>query len=238
MHAAVAGRGLASEADARAAPGAPRSSNGARVGDATRGPVEAREAWLDAFELQVTPAMLARVKRYALRRARMVARAGGEAGEAAADDLVQNALGDTFAGVLRWDPELVPLERYLLGVVRWRSRDLQRHHATVQHVSIDAVATIQEREEMLAELPEVPAGEHDERTGDATVAALQELAASDAGARAIVEAFASGASKRSDVLARTGISANDYDAARLRMIRVVQKQRAPRTSRARQGGPS
>lgn len=198
--------------------------------------LDEREAWLDAFEQQAIPAMLARVKRYALRRVRMVANAGGEGGDGAASELVQNALGDTFAGVLRWDPQREPLETHLLGVVQWRSRDQRRQRRAARVVSMDEDTTTRERAARFVDATASPGALADASLSSSRIVAIHELAASDVSVRAIVDAFADGAGKRSEVLARTGMTENDYNAARLRMIRAAREARHASANRARKGG--
>jgi hypothetical protein len=69
-------------------------------------------AWIEAFEAQATMAMLRRIRRYARRLAQAVAHAGGVGGEYYMHELVQDALGDTLIGLLRWDPSVTTLEAH------------------------------------------------------------------------------------------------------------------------------
>src|SRR5690348_5751842 len=72
-----------------------------------RAPFVPSEEWIEAFEAQATEDLYLRIKRYARARARLVAHAGRPIDEQYTNDLVQDAIGDTFDGVLAWDPERV-----------------------------------------------------------------------------------------------------------------------------------
>src|SRR5690349_8833987 len=65
---------------------------------------EPSAAFLAEVEKQAKPAALEAVYRYAAARVPMVASAGGRSDSVYAEELVQDALGDTVIGALRWDP--------------------------------------------------------------------------------------------------------------------------------------
>ena len=79
-------------------------------------------AWIAAFEAEATALTLLQVRRFALRRGLGVPRAG-LSDAMYADELVQDALSDTIAGVVRWDPSRCRLASHLIGVIRSRSRN-------------------------------------------------------------------------------------------------------------------
>jgi hypothetical protein len=182
----------------------------------------AREAWLDAFEDQLTKEVIERVQRYAAKRAKLVGEAGGTVGELYVSELVQNAIGDTYTGTLRWDPAGESLESHLMGAVQWRTRDDRRKLAVDRHVSLDAPASEALRSGLKVEQSDTLAISSDIATSS-LVRKIERLAKTDRMVRVLLSAFRQGARHRADVLAMTQMSVTSYQAARVRMIRYAQE---------------
>src|SRR4051794_33921662 len=90
--------------------------------------------WLDAYEEQATEVLAGRARRYAERRARGVAKAGGRgADDLYVDDLVQEALLATFEGVGRWDPATTSLEDHVISIIRDKTKDDLAHALNHPH---------------------------------------------------------------------------------------------------------
>src|SRR5688572_10635736 len=83
--------------------------------------------WLDALQLQLTEELIDRVRNFARLRALGVANTGRKVDEYYVRELVQDAVADTYEGVLRWDPDRVLLEMHLLRAVQFRSRNDREH---------------------------------------------------------------------------------------------------------------
>src|SRR5215467_10648628 len=90
-------------------------------------PPMSSEAWRAAFESQCTPELLKKAKRYAERRARKLRQVSGLADDYYVQEIVQDVVTDTFAGVLRWDPDVESLEAHVLDAVATRI-----HHEVVR----------------------------------------------------------------------------------------------------------
>jgi hypothetical protein len=65
-------------------------------------PFAPSEDWIEAFEAQATERGIEQARRYAAMRARGVAKVGGLADDFYVRELVQDAVTDTLAGILRW----------------------------------------------------------------------------------------------------------------------------------------
>lgn len=188
-----------------------------------RASVLSGEEWKRAFVEQYRENR-ERVQRYARRVARSVANAGGSGGDYYADELLQDALGDTVAGVLRWDPAVTTLELHLISRIRSRARDERRRLRSVRHESIDedpgdedeGVSVIDEMEGALAAPAEGAAVEH----ARGRLALLAEKTHDDPELHAVLEAIADGAEGRDQILSATGLSGKDYRNARVRLSRL------------------
>ena len=98
---------------------------------------ENARVWRSAFDAQLTTEMMDDVVAYAARRASWIETATGVRDPQLIDELVQNALGDTFAQTVVWDPVRCDLALHLKGVIRSRcSHELDRA-ATFVHSPIE-----------------------------------------------------------------------------------------------------
>src|SRR3954451_24658376 len=77
------------------------------VGDSDR-----TDAWHDAFTAQCTDQLYDAGRRFAARRAAVVAWCGGVVDDYYVRELVANVISDTAAGTLRWDPVVQSLEAH------------------------------------------------------------------------------------------------------------------------------
>jgi len=199
---------------------------------------ERSEAWLEAFTAQCTNQLYEVARRFAARRAAVVARCGGVVDDYYVRELVANAVSDTAAGVLRWNPAAQSLEAHVLDAISRRanhdcSRALRYRHEAVDLFDPEVPrALIDEVEAKLADA--VPGLgfrlrlDHGER-----VQRLRELAGpDDAHVLLILDAFEAEAVTKSDVLHFTGLSDKEYRAARKRLVRLAAK-RSPSESSSR-----
>lgn len=198
-------------------------------GDRWEAPLTPREAWIEAFEDQLTKEVYHRVTGYAKRRAEMVAKAGGWSGESYADEVVQNIIGETYAGDLHWDPANKALENHLLDAVRWRTRDAANAAAVDRTLSLDGAATQGERDHLISQVEAALMANHQEgpEDGDAesTLRELRALAAEDAPVLALLDAIEQGASDKGEVIALAGMRTKTYHRTRARLNRLVRRLR-------------
>ncbi|HPH64296.1 MAG TPA: hypothetical protein PLF40_01055 [Kofleriaceae bacterium] len=170
--------------------------------------------WIAAFEAEATAPTLLLVRRYALLRGRGVARAGGRSDAAYADELVQDALSDTIAGVVCWDPSRYRLATHLIGVIRSRSRHERARSMRFRHEAWS--------ESLLARMSvDSPSEREYDRAAVAQQAlhALRDAARGDREVLKILDAYAAGAVDKADVLQASGLKPARYTRARKRLRR-------------------
>ena len=170
-------------------------------------------AWIAAFEAETTALTLLQVRRFALRRGLGVARAGGRSDATYADELVQDALSDTIAGVVRWDPSRYRLAAHLIGVIRSRSRHERARSIRFRHETMSEHEIVFEGE---------VASERDHDCAAVAQQALQALRDASQGDREvlkILDAYATGAVEKIDVLQASGLKPASYTRARKRLRR-------------------
>jgi hypothetical protein len=185
-------------------------------------------SWRQAFEEQSSAERIARVHAYAESRARMIEGATQCRDPLLARELVLDALADTFAGVVTWDPQKAPLAAHLCRVIGGRSsHDLARARA-YNLVSLDdtmspsSEAVEEETSNAMAAINDGSEPAHSEPAGT-TLAELRRLAARDADVLLLLEALDGGAIERTEVLQITGMEPVDYHNARRRLMRLARR---------------
>lgn len=187
------------------------------------------EDWRKAFEKQATRAMLDKLNRIA--RARLGVYCGGKhrVQDTDVDDIVIAALGDTWGGTLRWDPDQKPLFAHLKDAVKYRVRNeakLARKRRKHDELEED------DRGESLAGqiapgaiAPTIVTRDaRDKALGhavDDVIAALRPLAARDAEVLAVLDALAQRLVDRDDITEETGMTIPEYNNAWRRLGRLV-----------------
>lgn len=181
-------------------------------------------AWRAAFAAQLTQALTDDVHAYAVSRAKWVHRHSATVDPRLADELTQDALGDTFLGVVVWNPAKEPLALHLKGVIRGRTARLLEHEARFPGKQLTADNVDLERE-----VSEALAGERSNSVEDLTahvdrtIRELRSLAEGDGDVLALLDAYGQGAIDRRDVMRVTGMTAKKYHNAVRRMLRLVER---------------
>lgn len=101
--------------------------------DAVPHPFTPDDAWVDEFEKQLTPTLIDRLRNYARPRGLAVPAAGRKVDDYYARKLVQDAIGDTWSGVLTWDPKKYALEYHLLRAIQARAHKHRLHARDNRH---------------------------------------------------------------------------------------------------------
>lgn len=186
-------------------------------------PFTPTEAWIDAFATQCTHEMRLRAKRYAARRARGVGKAGGYVDDYYVRELVENALADTLLGDVRWDPNDEMLESHVMDVIKSRTRHDRVRAGRFQRSSIDAREGSYARAEIESSLQQDRDGDHGEtRFAVEVLVQLQGLAENDRQVLQLLNAIASGARTKAEILELSELSAKAYRNARDRLSRLVK----------------
>src|SRR5580765_4137612 len=108
-----------------------------RRNTALRAPFTISNEWRAAFETQCTRELLRKAERFAKRRARKLSTVGVVVDDDYARHLVQDVLGDTTTGLLRWDPGGEPLEDHVMDAIATRVHHEVARARRFPHVSLD-----------------------------------------------------------------------------------------------------
>ncbi|MBZ0231420.1 MAG: hypothetical protein K8M05_03655 [Deltaproteobacteria bacterium] len=142
---------------------------------------------------------------------------------------MQDALGDTWKGTLRWDPARRSLLDHVRNAIRWRAWTDARHARRFPHVAWNTAANdeaaIRIEVEVLDASPADDAGPLILVGLIVTLAAeLRRLVADDDGdAAAILLCWADSIVERDEVLERTGLTTAQYKAARKRLLYLAER---------------
>lgn len=175
-------------------------------------PDEKRRA---AFLREATPELRRNAEGFARRRAR---------GDAAyAEEMVQDVLGDTWLGVVSWDPDRVSLQQHVLSVIASRTGHDHSRAQRFPHVSLEVLdeTEMTEVEDALAKTASVSNAE-DALATARTLAKARELAAADRKILSLIEAICAGYTERADLLRVTGMSKRTYRATRRRLGQLLE----------------
>jgi hypothetical protein len=184
------------------------------------------EEWTDAFDLECTDLLLKQARRYAAYLARVFGWESPANDEYYADELVQDVVTDTLLGVLRWQPPR-RLETHLWDAIRSRARRDAERAERLPHDSMDVGAdgeprTLAEVEaQLLADAPQAPP-ETAARAAE-TASELSKLARGKQLLLQLLDAFASGATSKEDVMRVANMSSLDYRNALRQLRRAVEQ---------------
>jgi len=179
--------------------------------------------WLAAFEAQLTPKLIDSLRNYARMRAFAVATTGRKVDDYYARELVQDAIGDTWSGLLGWDPARCSLEHHLVRAIQSRTH---KHRAQAKENPHDALGdgTNASRAAEVDASSLVADPDHSAQRvySRETMAALRARLARDKSALRMLAAYEAGATKKADVLAFTGMKERTYNNAHARLKRIVR----------------
>ena len=167
------------------------------------------EAWIDAFESQLTERLVDRVRRFARVRALNVAAAGRKVDDYYVLELVQDAIGDTWLGRLTWEPDRVSLESHLLRAIQCRTRHHRQQAAAFPHDTFEDVEKGSAATDVALYAKEV-------------LSQIAERLGTDVDARRVLEAMCAGARTKADIIELANMSASTYHAAQVRLRRFIR----------------
>lgn len=189
------------------------------------------ESWRASFEKQANQKTLERLHRIA--RARLGAYSGGRQNvqDCDVDDIVIAALGDTWSGILKWDPTAKPLFAHMKDAIKFRVRnDAKLARRRRKHDELDE----DERGETFAGqiaagaiVPTVETSDHREEhlgsIADGVIEELRPLATRDAEVTSLLDALSKRVLDRDDLLEETGMTIPEYNNAWRRLGRLVRE---------------
>jgi len=167
--------------------------------------------------------LIDKLRNYARPRALSVAYAGRKVDTYYTRELVQDAIGDTWAGALRWDPLRCSLETHLRRAIKSRSSKHRKFAVDNPHDAIgDESSASRTAERDASSL--VADSEHAARSLYAreTMAQVRAAAATDKPVLRVLDAYDAGAQTKDDVLAFTKMKARTYHNAHIRLKRIVR----------------
>lgn len=181
------------------------------------------KAWLDEFQQQLTPKLTNSLRDYARHRAYYVATSGRKVDEYYVRELVQDAVVDTWTGVLRWDPKRCTLKKHLARAIKSRTNKQQTRGTETPHIYIgddcDASRLAEEDASAVVADPGYPVLRIITRE---SLAEVRAAAAGDKDVLRVVDAYAAGAETRDDVLALARMKERTYHNAHIRLSRIVR----------------
>jgi hypothetical protein len=179
------------------------------------------QEWLDEYTKQLTDELYERATRYATLRADMVLKAGGQI---EVEDLVEDAIADTFDGTLVWDPTKCPLWFQVKFAIKSRSRHAfvraLRHRRMSVHPH-EPSPELLAAEKTLADRDDADRAAKD--FADQLIGALRVIAREDRDAQLLLDAYDAQSFTPQEVIATTKMTTKRLRNARLRLARYRQR---------------
>jgi hypothetical protein len=181
------------------------------------------DAWADEFEKQLSGKLIDGLHKYARPRAFAVAMAGRKVDDYYARELVADAIGDTWSGVLCWDPKRCTLEMHLMRAIQSRSDKHRKHVEANPHDSIGDESEESRAAEEAATATVSNANDSEQRVYlSEAMSIIRREAVNDRTVLRLLEAFDAGAETKNDVLAFTKMKERTYNNAHARLRRLVR----------------
>jgi hypothetical protein len=178
--------------------------------------------WRALFRAEATQATLDEAVAYAASYAHSLAAIMGRRSPGTVEEMVQDAIGDTFRGRVRWDPSRCSLAMHLKGVLRSRiGHELDRADG-VKHSAIDAVSD-QRMTDAIAIDSAPSASGHTNRSAQELTVRLRELAKDDEPVLQLIDCYRDGITERRRVCSATGMTVATFHNADRRLKRLAKQ---------------
>lgn len=187
-------------------------------------PFTPTEGWIKQYTKQATAKLIAGLAQFARTRALAVADAGRKVDDYYARELVLDALGDTWLGVVRWEPDKCSLAHHLVRTIEGRA-DKHRKHALAHHHDAlgDETAASQIAECDASELLSDDQAPVTRVYTSETVTQVRALAAKDKDVLRLLDAYGAGCETKDEVLAHARMRSRTYHNAYGRLRRIVRQ---------------
>lgn len=191
-------------------------------------PILPPPATLLALDQQNTAALRTEARRYAESRLPFVRGAGRPIPKNYADELVDDAITDTWLGIANWDPTRCSLLVHIRGEILDRTSKEARHGRRYRRISFDVAANDpKDARAIHHHLTHASQGDCSPIMFAALVFrianALKDLAQADPDAQAMLACWRDGVTVRGEVLARTQLTPAAYKATRKRLLTLRDK---------------
>jgi hypothetical protein len=181
------------------------------------------EDWIQQYKKQCTPKLISGLNQFARTRAFAVAATGKKVDDYYARGLVLDALGDTWLGVVRWDPSKCNLGYHIYRTIDRRSEKHRKHAENFPHDSLDDDSDLSHfAERDASELVGDPERPIKRVFASETFAQIRELAAKDKPLLRILDAYDAGCDSKEEVLAHAKMREATYHKAYIRLRRIVR----------------
>ena len=187
-------------------------------------PFDRSEAWIKQYVKQATPKTIAGLNAFARTRALTVADAGRKVDDYYARELVQDALGDTWSGAVRWDPEKCSLAYHVVRTIEGRADKHRKHALAHGHDAIgDDTAGSRAAEAQASWLngDDEAAITHVHKSE--TMTQVRALAAKDKDVLRLIAAYDAGCETKDEVLKHARMKSRTYHNAYGRLRRIVRQ---------------
>jgi hypothetical protein len=194
-----------------------------------RDPVERDAAWMVEFERQLAARDFGERMRVFARSRQLRLSKCFVLDELSVNQLVQDAIDDTYFGKRTWDPTRVDLGKHIMDVIRDRTRKRYRRRQRFHDISLDACG-----EAVQAEAAAQHDAYHEEEAAlrtraDMLLAEYRELAADDREVLLLIDSYFQRIINKADVLRGTGLSARQYQ-RRPRAVAAIKRSTIPTLS--------
>lgn len=178
--------------------------------------------WLAAFRAQATQDMMDDVVAYIAKRATWIREQQGNAADKVIGAMVVDALGDTFARTVTWDPLRCPLALHLKSVIRSRlSHELERAE-DYPHFDIDEASEHEVNESLVTAGKMSPTKKLSKYVREFTER-LRAAAENDLPVLKLIDCYLDDVTERRQICHMSGLKPADYHNAFRRLKRLAEK---------------
>jgi hypothetical protein len=181
------------------------------------------EDWLKQYTKQCDRKLIAGLNQFARTRALAINAAGAKFDDVDTRGLVLDALGDTWLGVVRWDPSKCSLGYHIVRTIEGRADKVRQRAEQMPHLSIgDRTDDARDAEADASEL----VGDHDRpvkrMVASNTMAHVRALAVRDKPILRMLDAYDAGCETKEEVLAHAKMTSRTYHNAYIRLKRIIR----------------
>ncbi len=178
--------------------------------------------WRAVFRSQATKDTIDDVVAYAGSYARSLANINGRRHPGTVEEVVHDAAGDTFRGIVKWDPARCSLAMHLKSVVRSRlGHELERAD-DIKHYAVENVSDRRMTDAIAIDVAPSTSGRVN-RFAEEFTGQLRALAADDEAVLQLIDCYREGITERRKVCRATGMTIGTFHNADRRLKRLAKK---------------
>jgi hypothetical protein len=194
------------------------------VGDIAVEAFTPSEDWIQKYKKQCDKRLIDGLNRYARTRALAVAAAGKKVDDYYARSLVLDALGDTWLGIVRWDPDKCNLAHHVIRTIDGRSDKHRKHAEDFPHDSLgDECEASRAAERDASEIVGDAETPLTRVFASETLAQIRTRAGNDKHVLRILDAYDADCETKEQVLVHAKMREATYHKAYVRLRRIVRE---------------